>query len=179
MKESEIKNFIKKLKALADKELDEFQETEFAQSDKDLMYEIGEMMGSVENIVDICEEKLKKQSHKALPKKGKHKNLEAVIQELNAPTTLEDGYVLEPNFDFKYREYPDHIDIFDANECYNIDYLEEVNCMAYDCAQEFGYKYESTTEDDVHNKLTDAIKKDFGEDKYLEWENNVVMSVYF
>lgn len=110
-------------------------------------------------------------------------NLEKVIAELNAPTVWEDGEVDESRFDFTYRcvnhEYHNVpiIEIYDRNECYYADYLEELNCLMYDAAQEFGFKYEPIREDEIHNKLNDAIKKDLGDDHYLEWEDNVVMSV--
>ena len=36
-------------------ELDELQETEVAQNDTELMWEIGEAMGSVDNAIDILD----------------------------------------------------------------------------------------------------------------------------
>lgn len=110
-------------------------------------------------------------------------NLEKTIKKLNAPMTWtdEDGETYSENseFDFTYKICDTHIEIWDNNECYNIDYLEELNALHYGCAMEFGYKFEPITEDEVHDKLERAVKKDLGEDKYLEWEDNVRMSVYF
>lgn len=110
-------------------------------------------------------------------------NLEKVIAELNTPTVLDDGDVLDSMFDFTYKcvnhEYHNVpvIEIYDRNEYYNIDYLEELNSEMYYAAQEFGFKYKPIREDEIHDKLNAAIKKDLGNDHYLEWENNVVMSV--
>ena len=110
-------------------------------------------------------------------------NLEKTIKELNAPEvwTDEDGetYTEKSLFDFQYKIEDTHIEIYDANEYYNIDYLENLNCLLHDCAMEFGFKYKPEREDKIHNQLEEAIKKDLGSDKYLEWENGVVMSVYF
>ena len=110
-------------------------------------------------------------------------NLEKVIKELNTPSTWTDDdgttYMDDSMFDFQYRIKDNHIEIFDTNEYYNIDYLEELNCEMYYASQEFGFKYEPTREDEIHDKIEAAIKKDLGKDKYLEWEDNVVMSVYF
>lgn len=110
-------------------------------------------------------------------------NLVKTIKELNSPEvwTDEDGeiYTDKSPFDFQYEIKDTHIEIYDANEYYNIDYLENLNCMLYDCAMEFGFKYEPEREDKVHNQLEKAIKEDLGSDKYLEWEDSVRMSVYF
>ena len=106
-------------------------------------------------------------------------NLEKTIKKLNAPYEWEDGTTDKSEFDFQYKICPDHIEIFDANEYYNIDYLENKNCMLSERAWEFGFEFEPETEDDIHNKLERAIKKDLGDDKYLEWEDSVIMSVYF
>ena len=110
-------------------------------------------------------------------------NLEKTIKKLNAPMTWtdEDGETYSENseFDFTYKICDTHIEIWDNNEYYNIDYLEELNALHYGCAMEFGYKFEPIREDEVHDKLEQAVKKDLGKDKYLEWEDNVRMSVYF
>ncbi len=110
-------------------------------------------------------------------------NLEKTIKKLNAPMTWtdEDGetYSESSEFDFTYKICDTHIEIWDNNEYYNIDYLEELNALHYGCAMEFGYKFEPIREDEVHDKLEQAVKKDLGKDKYLEWEDNVKMSVYF
>lgn len=109
----------------------------------------------------------------------KFTNLENTIKELNSPTVYEDGETLDSQFNFKYRMSDNHIEIYDANEQYYMDYLEETNCLLYECSMEFGFEYEPEREDKIFTKLETAIKKDLGEDKYIEWEDNVVMSVYF
>ena len=106
-------------------------------------------------------------------------NLERAIKKLNSPYVWEDGTKDPSEFNFKYQLYSNHIEIFDANEYYNIDYLENKNCMLSERAWGFGFEFEPETEDDIHNQLERAIKKDFGDDKYLEWEDSVRMSVYF
>lgn len=109
------------------------------------------------------------------------KNLKKTIEELNAPTVYEDeelgSWTDESLFDFQIRETEDGYQIYDANEQYNIDYLEEVNCSAEQCAWEFGFEFEPITEDDIYEKLMKAIKKDLGEDYYLEWDDGVVMNI--
>lgn len=109
----------------------------------------------------------------------KLENLKKTIEELNADTVFEDGESMPSMFDFTYKVEDNHVRIYDANEYYNIDYLENLNYELSDAAEEFGFKYEPITEDEVHDKLTKAIQKDLGKDKYLEWEDYVVMSVYF
>ena len=109
----------------------------------------------------------------------KFTNLDKAIAELNAPYVWEDGETDPSMFKFCYNVHKNYITIYDENEYYNIDYLEELNSTMYYGAQEFGFKFEPTTEDEVHDKLEKAIKKDLGNDKYLEWEDSVVMSVYF
>lgn len=71
-------------------------------------------------------------------------------------------------FSFTYRVEDGRVFIFDRNEYYNIDYLENLNCENYSLAQEFGFKFTPKEEDEIHKQLEDAIKKDFGEDAYLE-----------
>lgn len=109
----------------------------------------------------------------------KYYHLKKVISDLNADIVDEDGEVIDSVYDFKIEEYPDHLRIYDSNECYHIDYLEEMNSLAYQAADEFGFEYSPMTEDNIFEELNEAVKADFGKDKYLEWEDNVVMSVYF
>lgn len=110
-------------------------------------------------------------------------NLEKVIAKLNAPTVWEDGEVVDSQFDFTYEckvhEYHNVpiIEIYDRNEAYHAYYLEDLNSELYYAAQEFGFKYEPIREDEIHDELNAAVKEDLGNDHYLEWENNVVLSV--
>lgn len=105
------------------------------------------------------------------------KNLKKVIEELNAPIVYEDGFTTDALFDFKIRETENGWQIYDSNEYYNIDYLETLNAEMYECGMEFGCKFATITEDNVYEKLMKAIKKDFGKDYYLEWEDSVVMNI--
>lgn len=108
-------------------------------------------------------------------------NLEKAIEELNAPKVYEDGEEMESSFKFtySYSSLNKYIYIYDINEAYSIDYLDELNSLGRLYAREFGFEYQPTTEDEIFNKLEKAIKKDLGKDKYIEWEDNIVMSVYF
>jgi hypothetical protein len=54
MTKPEIRQKLEKLY----EELDELQETEVAQNDEELMWEIGEAMGSVDNAIDILDKKV-------------------------------------------------------------------------------------------------------------------------
>ena len=115
--------------------------------------------------------------------KMKTTNLDKVLAELNAPYEI-DGETFESSFDFTTRVVDDHysnsgkrLEIFDRNECYYIDYAYESYLMAREFADEFGFETPTDYSDDVHNKIEAAVKKDFGEESYLEWVNNVVMMV--
>lgn len=110
------------------------------------------------------------------------KNLNAVIEELNADKVYDfegEKETIESPYHFVTRinEEENCIEVFDENEEYNIDYVENMNCLNYDCSLEFGYKYEPQTEDEIHTKLEEAVKKDFGKDYYLEWYDSVVMQI--
>ena len=113
-------------------------------------------------------------------------NLEKAIKELNAPTVFEDGEEMDSLFDFEYEITKGNnewnygipmVRVYDTNERYSIDYVEEMNGELYWASKEFGFKYEPIREDNILKKLNAAIKKDLGTDYYFEWENNVVMSV--
>lgn len=108
------------------------------------------------------------------------KNLIDTIKKLNIIGADENGKCAW--FDFRIRENKKNdgsklIEIYDSNENYNIDYLEEQNSLLYETCRELGFDYEPYENDDIHDDLLKAIKKDFGEEAYLEWENNVVMVV--
>ena len=103
-------------------------------------------------------------------------NLKETIKELNAPSVI-DGETYESSFNFIIQEKNNRFYLFDENESYHIDYLEEQNALMYDCSLEFGFKFEAETIDKIHEKLEQAIKKDLGQDAYLEWENNVRMLI--
>lgn len=103
-------------------------------------------------------------------------NLQDTIKELNAPSVI-DGETYESSFDFVIQEHNNRVYLFDKNENYHIDYLEELNESMYDLSFEFGFKFKAETVDKIHEKLEQAIKKDLGESAYIEWETNVKMLI--
>ena len=103
----------------------------------------------------------------------KHPNIDKLVQKLNA----DDGD-LESLFKFKVVDYPDHIELYDANEQYNIDYDDEAFYLAVDAADEFGFEKPKYDESSVTKSIRDAVKKDFGKDAYPEWQDSVRMVIY-
>lgn len=112
----------------------------------------------------------------------KMSNLKKAIAELNAPIMLEaddefEEMIIDSPFKFKIRESDGQIEIYDSNEMYGIYYDEEMYCLMHDAAKEFGFEEPKEVRDTVHEKLLDAVKKDFGEDAFLDWYDSVVMMV--
>ena len=105
------------------------------------------------------------------------KNIKEAIKELNAPEEIE-GEMFESPFNFKIREYEDHIEIYDSNENYHSDYAYESYYMACSIADEFGFKPPKEMTDDVYDALNEAVKKDFGKDAYIDWYDHVTMMAY-
>ena len=108
------------------------------------------------------------------------KNLKKVIKELNSPSTYEyEGRkeVMKSQFHFKMERRENKLVLFDSNENYHINYLEETNSAMYDLSLEFGFKFTPATTDEIHEKLEKAIQQDLGFQAYLEWENSVVMVI--
>lgn len=108
------------------------------------------------------------------------KNLKKVIERLNAPKEYNyDGEIeiCESSFNFKLEERNGELVLFDENENYYIDYLEECNQLMYDCSREFGFEFEPQSIDKIHEELEEAIKKDLGKESYLEWLDPVVMLI--
>ena len=107
-------------------------------------------------------------------KKLRHPAIDKVVAKLNAP--IDDD--VESLFRFKVVDYPDHIEIYDANEQYNIDYDDEAFYLAVDAADEFGFEKPKYDESSVTKSIRDAVKKDFGKDAYPEWQDSVRMVIY-
>lgn len=108
------------------------------------------------------------------------KNLKKVIEKLNAPKEYNyDGEieVYKSSFNFKLEKREEGLVVFDENENYYIDYLDEINSLMYDCSKEFGFEFKRQTVDEIHEELEEAIKKDLGKESYLEWLNPVVMLI--
>ena len=113
-------------------------------------------------------------------KQNELKNLKKVINELNSSSLYEyDGEieVYESQFKFKLEERKEGLVLFDENENYNIDYLEELNCSMYDLSNEFGFEFIPETIDEIHKKLENALKKDLGNEFFLEWQDTVTMLI--
>ena len=83
----------------------------------------------------------------------------------------------ESTFSFKVRENEDLIFIYDENENYTIDYLEEKNALMEEASFEFGFLCNPIEEDEIYDKIEKAVKKDFGKDTILEWYDHVTLCV--
>jgi len=107
-------------------------------------------------------------------------NLKKAVAELNKPIMV-DGEEFDRGFNFVIREdYEREGDlvVFDANENYNYDYNDNNYWLMVEAAEEFGLeKPTKYPEDTIHEKLEEAVKKDFGKSAYLEWYDSVVMMV--
>lgn len=99
---------------------------------------------------------------------SKHPHLDAVIKELNSPIII-DGDSYDSDFDFVVEEDEDGtIKIYDNNEVYHYYYLEDIIR-----ASDNNYDIQ----DDILEKLQAAVKQDFGDDAYIDWENQTAMFV--
>lgn len=99
---------------------------------------------------------------------SKHPHLDAAIKELNSPIII-DGDNYDSDFDFVVEEDEDGtIKIYDNNEVYHYYYLEDIIR-----ASDNNYDIQ----DDILEKLQAAVKQDFGDDAYIDWENQTVMIV--
>lgn len=104
------------------------------------------------------------------------KNLTIVLNELNSLFVV-DGEKFESTFSFKVRENEDLIFIYDENENYTIDYLEEKNALMQEASFEFGFRFKPIEVDEIYEKIEKAIKKDFGKDAVLDWYDNMTLCV--
>lgn len=104
------------------------------------------------------------------------KNLQKALDKFNAPQII-DGDEFKSNFKFTTRREGNLLFIYDEYENYHIDYLEELNWLMHDCAEEFGTEFKPILVDEIHEEIKEAIKKDFGESADLDWYDNVAMCV--
>ena len=104
------------------------------------------------------------------------KNLTIVLNELNSLFVV-DGEKFESTFSFKVRENEGLIFIYDENENYTIDYLEEKNALMQEASFEFGFIFKPIEVDEIYEKIEKAIKKDFGKDTVLDWYDNMTLCV--
>ena len=119
-------------------------------------------------------------SKKEIKDNMKLPHLDAVLKKLNAPQTFEvDGQIeTEPSsYDFKYRKEGDMLKIYDANENYTINYVDDLYSMYEELSYEFNFKMPEKIEDKIHPQIEQALKEDGFGDEVLEWENNVIMSI--
>lgn len=104
-------------------------------------------------------------------------NLIKELKKLNDEYTYEN----DPLFDFVYRIEEDTkmIYIYDSNEAFHYNFDEDMACLEYDAAKEFGYKPNPKTyESGIVQRIETALKKDYGKHVYVDWETNVAMSAY-
>lgn len=104
------------------------------------------------------------------------KELRKVVDELNAPYDED----IESNFNFSLDFDGDCIRIWDRNETYNINYLDETNSLMYEAHLEFGLpgEFKPTEEDEIKEKLDNALRKDLEkEDVFFDWEDSLVLIV--
>lgn len=122
-----------------------------------------------ETVSEIKEEVEKEPTH-----------LKKLLDTLNAPKEYEfddgDKEFFDSDFNFKMREDDGKLLIYDTNEVYTINYEEDLADIYSQIADEFGVEMK-TPRDTIMPQILDAVKKDFGKDAYIEWENNVVMTV--
>ena len=104
------------------------------------------------------------------------KNLTIVLNELNSMSVI-DGETFESEFSFKVKEEDDAIFIYDENENYTVNYLEEKNALMQDASFEFGFSFKPIEVDEIYEKIEKAIKKDFGKDAVLDWYDNMTLCV--
>lgn len=104
------------------------------------------------------------------------KALQKVLEKLNTPSIIY-GETFESEFSFKVKEEDDVIFIYDENENYTVNYLEEKNALMEEASFEFGFSFKPIEVDEIYEKIEKAIKKDFGKDTILEWYDHVTLCV--
>jgi hypothetical protein len=146
----------------------------------------GEFKETATNLWTVVTESLKEYAKEEMTeaKAKEPKHLKELIAKLNASQTfeLEDGKteVMESSFNFQLVDRDGQWNLFDANEVYHINYEEDMYYMMKDLASEFAadkQEEESVFEDKIVSQLEEAVKKDFGSDSYIEWQDNVTMII--
>ena len=102
------------------------------------------------------------------------KELRKVVEELNAPYNED----IESNFNFQLDFDGDCVRIWDRNETYNINYVDEMNSLMYDAHLEFGLpgEFKPAEEDEIKEKLDNALRKDLeDEDVFFDWEDSLML----
>ena len=78
--------------------------------------------------------------------------LQKVLEKLNALYVI-DGKAFESEFSFKVKEEDDVIFIYDENENYTINYLEEKNALMQEASFEFGFSFKQIEVDEIYEKI--------------------------
>lgn len=102
------------------------------------------------------------------------KALQKVLEKINA-TSIIDGETFESVFSFVLKEEDGVIFIYDENENYTIDYLEEKNALMEEASFEFGFNFNPIEVDGIYEALEKAVKDDFGKSAILEWYDHVTL----
>lgn len=102
------------------------------------------------------------------------KNLTIVLNELNSMFVV-DGEKFESEFSFKVKEEDDVIFIYDENENYTVNYLEEKNALMEEASFEFCFNFKPIEVDEVYEYIEKAVKDDFGKNAILEWYDHVTL----
>ena len=104
------------------------------------------------------------------------KELQKALEMLNTPSII-DGETFESVFSFVLKEEDGVIFIYDENENYTIDYLEEKNALMQEASFEFGFSFKPIEVDEIYEKIEKSIKKDFGKDAVLDWYDNMTLCI--
>lgn len=102
------------------------------------------------------------------------KALQKVLEKLNAIYVI-DGETFESEFSFKVKEEDDVIFIYDENENYTVNYLEEKNALMEEASFEFDFNFKPIEVDEVYEYIEKAVKDDFGKNAILEWYDHVTL----
>ena len=86
-------------------------------------------------------------------------NLKREVEKLNKTEAFE--------FNFKIREENNLIEIYDANENYSIDWLQETNANLHEVCLEFGKEFKPCENDLIHDRLEIAVKKEEDNSSFL------------
>jgi len=105
------------------------------------------------------------------------KNLRKLLKKLNSPEII-DGEEFDRGFDFVIEESDGRIELYDRNENYHYSYAEEIYYLMCEAAEEFGFDPPKSMEDKIHDEIEKAVKKDLGKSAWIEWEDNIRMSIW-
>lgn len=107
----------------------------------------------------------------------KLENLTKEINKINEPITFADGTEEDSLYNFVIEERNNRVVVYDLNENYHINWLEDTNCEIKALCEEFNRPIKLLEKDIMKERLLNALKLDLGENAYFEWENNVVLAI--